>query len=111
MLLPNPTRPSRQNQVLALYFLYAALATVAYAVGMAHYFNRLHDWALEDWLLNYSGGFVRRGLTGSVALALGYGLHIAPAWPAAAAQLLCYGAILWSAWRLLRVRAEHSPWT
>ncbi len=104
-------RHSRQNTILAFYLLYAAAATLAYAVSTAHRFPSSHDWALEDWLVNYSGGFVRRGLPGTLASALGRGLHVAPSWLAAAGQAACYLTVFASAWLLLRRSSEHSPWT
>lgn len=36
-------------------------------------FNYL-DWGISDWLINYEGGFVRRGLTGQVLIEL-YRIH------------------------------------
>ena len=29
-----------------------------------------HNWAVGEWLINYGGGFVRRGLTGQILLSL-----------------------------------------
>ena len=31
-----------------------------------------HNWATGEWLINYAGGFVRRGLTGSILTSLPY---------------------------------------
>ncbi len=57
-----------QRFLLPFYFLYIAAATLLYAVVMARNFQLAHDWAMEDWPLNYPGGFVRRGLIGAAAL-------------------------------------------
>lgn len=35
-----------------------------------------HGWVSADWLINYAGGFCRRGLPGSIILALNQTLHI-----------------------------------
>ncbi len=63
--------------------------------------HRQSDWAVADWLINYTGGFVRRGLTGSFAR-LGQPLHLPPTVVILCLQLALYTVILVTVWRLLR---------
>ena len=54
---------------LALYFLLLAglaLVRIASAYALEH-----HPWIMGDWLIHYGAGFVRRGLLGTLTLALG----------------------------------------
>ena len=53
-----------------------------------------------DWLINYAGGFVRRGLFGEIALRVGDLLHVSPVWiaffvPAAAMLWLVAVVVRW----------------
>lgn len=59
------------------------------------------DWAVGDWLINYSGGFVRRGLTGSFAM-LATPLHLPPPVFILCLQLSLYVVVLSVVWRLLQ---------
>lgn len=76
-----------------------ALAVLAFALGRAirEYASTIplggDPWMTGDWLINYAGGFVRRGLFGELFLA------VAPAgepglWGLFAFQLGCYGVVL-----------------
>ncbi|MGN1263748.1 MAG: hypothetical protein ACI4TW_06895 [Prevotella sp.] len=48
----------------------AVLHSVIYNMEVCHY----RSWGISDWLINYEGGFVRRGLTGQILLEL-YRIH------------------------------------
>lgn len=48
----------------------AIMHSVTYNMVVCHY----RSWGISDWLINYEGGFVRRGLTGQLLLEL-YRLH------------------------------------
>jgi hypothetical protein len=52
------------------------------------------EWCIGDWLINYKAGFVRRGLTGEVILAVTHSLHVSPPWIVLLIQLLCYCILL-----------------
>ena len=65
-------------------------------------------WSLGDWFINYSGGFVRRGLAGEVALLAGRAAHVPPAWIVLGMQLGCYAAMFWAVvWLVGRSVGEH----
>ena len=76
-----------------------ALSVLAFALGRAlrEYAKTIpaggDPWMSGDWLINYAGGFVRRGLFGELFLA------VAPAgepgmWGLFAFQAACYGVVL-----------------
>jgi len=64
---------------------------------------------LGDWLINYTGGFVRRGLSGEIFLLVGHWLHIAPQNLVPLPQLFLYGTIFSSVWKLTR-GSDWSIW-
>lgn len=96
--------------LVALFLFYVGLDAV-----------RHHDrWAMGDWLINYSGGFVRRGLSGSVSLYLSRSpLHLSMYASTFGLQLTCYATMFatvlylvrslrWSFWMMC---ASYSPAT
>jgi hypothetical protein len=66
-------------------------------------------WTIGDWLINYEGGFVRRGFAGEVFLYAGRVLHISPVNLALLASLLCYAIMFFAVWKLLQV-PNWNPW-
>ncbi len=56
-----------------LYLAAVGVVSTGYGVLLA---RRAGGWAIGDWAINYSAGFVRRGLTGEVVLLLGRGLGV-----------------------------------
>jgi len=86
------------RSVLRLYMVFLGLVIVA--IGVLN-LRQHSDWAMADWLINYSGGFVRRGLTGELALGLSR-LHVSPfAW-VLLFQLGLYGVMLYAVLRMTR---------
>jgi hypothetical protein len=64
---------------------------------------RAHDgWRMGDWLINYSGGFVRRGLFGQVFLSLSDVSSINPGVFAAISQCFFYAVFFLFSYLLLR---------
>ncbi len=78
------------------------LLCIATWLGVLGLFNLRHpsDWAMGDWLINYSGGFVRRGLTGELALLL-RAAHMPLLWTILLLQWTMYGIVLLGVWRLI----------
>lgn len=63
-----PSRPV-QNLVIAIFLITAFLFTIQ--GGYGHY--TAHDgWVVGDWLINYQGGFVRRGFLGEIVYNVSY---------------------------------------
>ncbi len=89
-----------------LYLAFVALATIAYGILLHRWSS---SWILSDWLINYEGGFVRRGLAGEVLYRLGHLLHIAPKQLVVPAVLVMYAVLLLSFRAILR-RASWNLW-
>ena len=92
-----PGKPA--SRLAAAYVLFVALVTTAYAVVSA---RAAQSWILGEWLINYQGGFVRRGLLGELILGAARGLHLPPIPVALALQLLLYAVFYASAALLAR---------
>lgn len=57
-----------KNKVLLTYFLYLALGFIFF---LTFHINEFPDkYTFTDWLINYEGGFVRRGLLGQIIFEL-----------------------------------------
>jgi hypothetical protein len=107
----HPTRATAVGyyvrQVLALAFV---LGSFCYAAVI--YFGEVDagggPWKTGDWLINYGGGFVRRGLFGSLLL----GLHLPATWTLWLLYLIqtaCYAILVaYLVWFLHRER--YSWW-
>ncbi len=97
--VPLDLPASRLRFLFAVYIAAIALVTCAFALQHARV---AHPWVIGEWLLNYSGGFVRRGLLGEGLLLA----HRATALPlvglTAALQVLLYLAFYASLLPLLR---------
>jgi len=89
-----------------LYLAFIALATVTYGLLLNRWSS---SWILSDWLINYEGGFVRRGLAGEVFYRLGHLLHIAPKQLVVPAVLMMY-AVLLLAFRAILRRVSWNLW-
>lgn len=85
--------------IFKVYLAFLCFVTICYGWLNWH----LHsDWAIGEWLINYQAGFVRRGLAGEVAFLIGRALHVSPMTVVVILQLLLYGIIFYSVWRLLQ---------
>jgi hypothetical protein len=61
-----------------------------------------HAWTQGDWLINYNGGFVRRGLAGSLLIPAAEWLENTPYAMVAGIQILGYMAVILMAIHLVR---------
>ena len=50
-------------------------------------------WITGDWLINYSDGFIRRGLIGEIGRQLHYAAGIDPVWVVVICKAFCYAAM------------------
>ena len=89
-----------------LYLAFTALAIVAYGFLLHRWSSA---WILSDWLINYEGGFVRRGLAGEVFLRMGHLFHIAPKQLVVPVVLAMY-AVLLLAFRSILHRVSWHSW-
>lgn len=76
------------------YALYSLCFAPAYPIG--------------DWLINYSGGFVRRGFFGEFILLAAHAIHIPPEWMVVLVQMTIYTAFLAGVYRLAAPQADAS---
>lgn len=83
----RPRSRTLLNVALFVFFLAAFLETAVFAYH-GYVLNRAST--AGDWLINYQGGFVRRGLTGEVFFDLSSWTGIPPGAYAAATQVACY---------------------
>ena len=68
------------------------------------YRNRYYDsnWTVSEWLISYAGGFIRRGLPGSIIHALSTLLGISPIYIIWAICLLAYSLLIFLLWVLCK---------
>lgn len=97
----------RSKALSGPYILFIACLTVPITV-----FRALHPngWTPGDWLVNYEGGFVRRGLPGEILLECGRALHLSPVLLGSLLPLLFYALLYYVVWQLYR-RSSGSLWT
>lgn len=81
-----------------LFFVYVALITLANGLIMIRVSR---NWVLSNWLVNYEGGFVRRGLPGEVAYLVGKLTHISPIFYVVLMYLAFYALLFWAARKLV----------
>ena len=101
--MENSALAGRYRVFSAMYLVLILIAMVG--IGL-HARNTMTQWILGDWLINYEGGFVRRGLTGQIIFVLSRWLHVSPLLIAIVVALIAYAIVYWSVWKLL----ENSSW-
>ena len=80
------------EKLLNKFFLYFLLLTFITTVAGAYANYLKHNrWSIGDWLINYQGGFVRRGLSGELFYTLSQITHINPGFFAFLFQIVFYG--------------------
>jgi len=70
------------------YFL--VLVFIATVIGAYTGYLEHNTWKMGDWLINYQGGMVRRGLLGEAAYQLSYVTHVNPGYYVFLFQILFY---------------------
>ena len=83
----------------ATYLGWVTAFSVAIGVRLAH---QRSAWIIGEWLINYSGGFVRRGLIGSGVLAAGHATGIALQWIVFPIQVVTFLIFIGSVYRLTK---------
>jgi hypothetical protein len=92
----------RYHRLLRGYLIFLCAFTLVTAVHITRVPSK---FTLDDWLINYEGGFVRRGLIGQVILYIRHVLPVSGLYPAAVFALVCYSVIFYAAWRLISNRS------
>ncbi len=99
--------PSRSPLTLVkIFFAYVTCATL---VAGWHVSRNLRCWVVSDWLINYEGGFVRRGLPGQLAYIVGKSLRVSPAVIVSVFYVALSVWFLFSAFRLAS-RSSLNTW-
>ena len=58
----------KKNKIVFVYFIYIILAYILFLVAHSEQFPS--KYVFTDWLINYEGGFIRRGLMGQISYEL-----------------------------------------
>src|SRR5882757_6868458 len=85
------------GRIFPVYLAFISFATILF--GVLNVQIRA-NWAIGDWLINYRGGFVRRGFTGEIALCIAHALHLSPSIVVLLMQLFFYAVIFYVIWKL-----------
>ena len=96
--------PAMRYRIFSAAYLMLILIAMA-GIGL-HATGTMTQWILGDWLINYQGGFVRRGLMGQIIFFLSRWLHLSPLLIAVAVALFAYMLLYWSIWKL----TANSSW-
>lgn len=97
-----------QNSIVAL-FLFLILLLTAGSICLSVW--KLHGYIIGDWLINYRGGFVRRGLFGEVVLNLSDLTAIGPEWIVGSFQIFLYAVFfVFSYFNLLKQKSLKPYW-
>lgn len=81
--------------------------------GIADYLDRIRNtggeiWRSGDWLINYNGGFVRRGMVGQLVLDTSAPTQADTLWRLFGVQIACYAIVLLYVVRFLQ--RENYSW-
>ncbi|MCV6638840.1 hypothetical protein [Candidatus Albibeggiatoa sp. nov. NOAA] len=92
--------------VLPIFMLTVFIMT---ATGSIVNYLDHHSWKMGDWLINYSGGWIRRGFLGEIFLNLSKLTHINPGIYAASAHIVFYFVYFLFSFLLLRKQKNIVP--
>ena len=87
----------RSRMLFACFVVFVGLYTLAFSVVMT---VKNSSYMIGDWLINYSGGFVRRGLVGTLVLAVSHATHVPLRWVVFAIQAVAFVVFLVCVYRL-----------
>lgn len=100
LALATPTaQDERRHRWFGLFLLMVFAQTTGAGI---HLTRVMSSFVIGDWLISYAGGFVRRGLPGSVALWLGHALHLRASWIVFAMQVCVLALLTLGLWQLSR---------
>ena len=98
---PGETGALKSIQYLyfTVFLIFIGVYSLAFELWLA---SGVSPWIVGDWLINYSGGFVRRGLEGSVVLLIGHLTRIPLNLVVYGMQSVVFVLFLWLVWRLVQ---------
>lgn len=88
---------------------YLGLIFIFTALGSWQAFITHSTWHIGDWLINYQGGFVRRGLLGELIYQLALYTDISPGFYVFLIQIVCNALFLLFSYLLLKQQRALSP--
>ena len=98
--------PALRRAIIWAAFLFLLLVMAQTVRGAFWAAEIRHGWVIGDWLVNYQGGFVRRGLIGEGIFRLAALLAVNPDRVVISLQSLSYGTFIWFSFLLLRRQKE-----
>jgi len=102
-LLKKPIPPSVKYFISAFLFLCLVVLSLV-AIDKSNP-GKCYTLLVGDWLINYSGGFIRRGLTGSILIGIAHTTNLRPELMVAVSKIIFYGIIYLSAiWIFLKTK-------
>ncbi len=70
--------PFTEKLLRLLFPIYLLTIVILTLIKGYELFASHHSWVMGDWLINYAGGFVRRGLIGEILTRIASPLHTSP---------------------------------
>lgn len=107
---------NRGARRLSDFFSRYSLELLMVALVVAAIFYSVYDlcfapaYPIADWLINYTQGFVRRGLPGELILLAARAVHIPPPWMVLVAQIAVYVSLLAVVYRLAKPLRRSMLW-
>jgi hypothetical protein len=98
--------PRAMDFLTALFFAGIFFFT---GIEIIHFAKEAHPWIVGDWAINYSQGFIRRGVVGELVRQLAALSRLPWIGIIAAIQILSYGSILWCTYGLLK-QSSYIRW-
>ena len=103
LMIPNSSitttmkNPLRRDLVVC-FFLLLIVTGIPFNLSQ----NRWYDntWTIGEWMISYAGGFVRRGLPGSLIYNFSIATWINPVYVIWALSVIAYGALFVLLWKL-----------
>lgn len=68
----------------------------------------LSGWTIGEWLISYSGGFVRRGISGTILFQISYYLNIEPKLIIYFICIIAYASFIFIIWKICRNKFNKS---
>lgn len=87
-----------------LILVFVTCLANSYALYLEH-----QPFQYGDWLINYQGGFVRRGFSGEIIFQLAKITHLNPGFIVFMCHFILYGVILFYSYRLLKLQKSVLP--
>ena len=107
MYLNKDTIEVAVQKTLPYYFILIFVSTVSGSIVL---FLEQHGWAIGDWLINYQGGMVRRGLMGELIYQFAQYTHANLGIVVVIIQSFFYAVFLYFSYALLKQRRVLLPY-